>query len=388
MSRHFSIPSVLRMVPNELLERFFVQFRQNCYGVPWDRMGEREAGKLVNLLRMWPDDIREFIEGVLRNVFDLACESGVQAIREAAVDLGMHARLTEAFYSGNLYHQAMWVWLEVPEVFEKALAYHQIEHRHGWRKRDDLPQVTPRSDDHALGSLARSISRLLMQEQGRGQNCTVEYFQRDNGTDYFCCYPDDFIRTVTLHDDQGQLTTRSVRQTFEIVFAYHQPTGTLEMSAAVPTRLKIPLEETFAWMILDTEIGPRIPRQVYHLDRLKDRDFRLETIPADEIHVELKRLRLDLPDRSRRITLESRDGESHDVLRMVDECLNEEEVPLEDVRVTSATLRFLFRKTFRRRGGSMTIDISAPNICNLRSQPPDRADVARRHLRMWRIARD
>jgi hypothetical protein len=72
----------------------------------------------------------------------------------------------------------------------------------------------------------------------------------------------------------------------------------------------------------------------------------------------------------------------------VDECLNEEKVPLDDVRVTSATLRFLFRKTVRRRGGSMTIDIAAPNICNLRSQPPDRADVARRHLRMWRIARD
>jgi hypothetical protein len=127
---------------------------------------------------------------------------------------------------------------------------------------------------------------------------------------------------------------------------------------------------------------------VYHLDRLKDRDFRLETIPSDEVHVALKRLRLDLPDRTRRITLESRDGESHDVLRMVDQCLNEEEVPLSDVRITSATLRFLFRKTPRRRAGSMTIDVSAPNTCNLRSQPPERADVARRHLRMWRIFRD
>jgi len=388
MSRHFSIPSVLRMVPNELLRRFFVQLPHPCYSIDWDRMGERQAEGLVNLLAMWPLDASEFVEGVLRNVFDLACESGLQALREAASDLGMFDRMKDAFLDGSLYYRAMRAWLEAPEVFEKAVVYHQIEHRRGWRKRDDLPQVTPRSDDHALDSLARSISRLLMKEQGRGQNCTIEYFQRENGTDYFCCYPDDFLRTVMLHDDQGQLTTRSVRQTFEIVFAYHQPTGTLEMSAAVPPRLKIPLEEAFAWMILDTELGPRVPRQVYHLDRLKDRDFRLETIPSDEIHVELKRLRLDLPDRSRRITLESRDGESHDVLRMVDECLNEEEVPLDDVRVTSATMRFLFRKTVRRRGGSMTIDISAPNICNLRSQPPDRADVARRHLRMWRIARD
>lgn len=388
MARHFSIPAVLRLIPNDLLEQFFVQFRQNCYGVPWNRMGERQAEKLVNLLGMWPDETREFIEGVLRNVFDLACESGQQALREAADDLGQRSRLSEPLQTGTLYRRAMWAWLEAPEVFEKALAYHQIEQRHGWRKRDDLPHVAPRTDHHALDSLARDISRLLVTEQGRGQHCTIEYFQRDNGTDYFCCYPDDFIRAVTLHDDDGKLTTRSVKQTFEIVFAYHQPTGTLETSGAVPTRLKTPLEEAFAWMILDTEVGPRVPRQVYHLDRLKDRDFRLETIPSDEVHVALNRLRLDLPDRTRRITLESRDGESHDVLKMVDECLNEEEVPLSDVRITSATLRFLFRKTIRRRAGSMTIDVSAPNTCNLRSQSPERAEIARRHLRMWRISRD
>ncbi len=388
MARHFSIPAVLRLIPNDLLEQFLVQFRQNCFGVDWQRLGERQAEKLTALLRLWPQETREFVEGVLRNVFDLACESGQQALQEAADDLGLRARLAEPLRTGTLYRRSMWAWLAAPEVFEQALAYHQIEQRHGWRKRDDLPQVAPRTDRHALDSLARDISRLLVAEQGRGQHCTVEHFQRENRTDYFCCYPDDFIRAVTLHDDAGQLTTRSVKQTFEIVFAYCQPTGTLEMSAAVPPRLKAPLEAAFAWMILDMELGPRVPRQVYHLDRLKDRDFRLETLPGDEVHVELKRLRLDLPDRTRRITLESRDGDSHDVLRMVDECLNEEEVPLEEVRITAATLRFLFRKTTRRRAGSMTIDVSAPNTCNLRSQPAERAEVARRHLRMWRISRD
>ncbi len=225
-----------------------------------------------------------------------------------------------------------------------------------------------------VGTLGKAISHLLIDEQGRGQNCTVEYFQRENGTDYFCCYPDDFVQTITLHDDRGQLTTRSVRQTFEIVFVYHQPTGTLETSASLPPHLKGPLEEAFAGVILDVEIGPRIPRLLYHLNRLKDRNFRLETIPTDDVEVELKRLRLDLPDRNRRITLESRD--SDDVLRMVDECLNDEEVPLERVQVTAATLRFRFRKTGRRRGGSMTIDVSAPNVCNLRSMSPERAEVA------------
>jgi hypothetical protein len=388
MARHFSIPSVLRLVPNDLLQRFFDQLPHAAGEIDWRWLGERQAATLTNVLCRWPDESREFVEGVLRNVFDLACESGQQALREAAADLDERDRLLPALSYGSLYQRAMWIWLEAPDVFEQALAYHQIEHRHGWRKRDDLPRMTPRTDPHALDSLGRDISRLLVAQQGRGQHCTVEHFQRDNGTDYFCCYPDDFIRAVTLHDDAGTLTTRSVRQTFEIVFAYQRQTGTLETSAAVPTALKTPIEEAFAWMILDVELGPRTPRQVYHLDRLKDREFRLETIPADEVHVELKRLRLDLPDRSRRITLETRDGEAHDVRRMVDECLDDEQVPLDDVRVTSATMRFLFRRTGRRRSGSMTIDVSAPNTCNLRSQPAERAEVARRHLRMWRIARD
>ncbi|RLS53455.1 MAG: hypothetical protein DWH91_14440 [Planctomycetota bacterium] len=388
MSRHFSIPTVLRMVPNTLLRKFLTQLPHSCDGIDWDHMGERQAESLVHLLRTWPADAREFVEGVLRNVFELACESGHQALREAAVELHQQSHVLLAMSQGSLYQRAMWAWLEAPEVFEAALAYYQIEHRHGWRKRDDLPRVTPHTDRHALECLGKDISLLLLSEQGRGQHCTVEYFQRENGIDYFCCYPDDFVQTVSLHDDGGQLTTRSVRQTFEIMFAYHQPTGTLETSAALPPHMKGPLEESFAWMILDTGIGPRVPRQVYHLDRLKDRGFQLDTIPTDEVQVELKRVRLDLPGHNRRITLESRIGESTDVLRMVDECLNEDEVPRDRIQITSATLRFLFRRTAQRRGGSVTIDVSAPNVCNLRSQSPERAEVVRRHLRMWRIAHD
>lgn len=387
MSRHFSLPSVLRQIPNELLQQFFEQMPYPCYSIDWHQLREREASGLVNLLRLWPDEARQFVEEVLRNVFELACPSGNQAFREAASELGVLHEFQNPLSTGSLYRRAMWVWLESPDVFEKALLYQQVECRTGWRKRDDLPQVEPRTDEHALDCLARDLSQILMNEQGRGRHCTVEHFQRDNGTDYFCCYPDDFVRTVTLHDDQGELQMRSVRQTFEIVFAFDRTTGILETSAAVPARIRVSLEESFAWMILDTQLGPHTPRQVYHLNRLKDRDFRLETMPADDVHVELRRMRLELPDGTRRITLESR-GESHDVLQMVEQCLNEEEVSLETVNITSATLRFLFRSTVNRRRGSMTINVSAPNTCNLRSHPAERAEVARRHLKLWRISHD
>ncbi|MGD9713102.1 MAG: hypothetical protein AB7V46_13665 [Thermomicrobiales bacterium] len=388
MSRHFSIPTVLRMVPNELLQQFLTQLPEPCYCIDWEKLRERQATCLTVVFRTWPKPLQTYVETVFRHVFNLACELGQLAIREAAADLNELSRLQSGLSRGNFYQQAMWVFLEAPEVFEKALSYHEVESHSRWRKRDDLPARTPRTDAGSLNSLAERISEVLMNEQGRGRQCTVEYFQRENGTDYFCCYPDDFLRTVECHDDDGQLTTLSVRQTFLIIFAYHQATGTLEMVADVPPRLKPRLEEIFAWRILDTSIGPKTPRRVYHLDRLKDCGFQLETIPADQVHVQLKRLRFDLPQPGERIILESQKGDADAVRRMVEECLNEEEVALDQVRITAATLRFLFHKTVHRRGGSMTIDVAAPNVCNLRSLPPDRIEVALRHLRMWRIACD
>ncbi len=97
MARHFSLPSVLRQVPNDLLQRFFIQLPHPCYSIDWNRMGQREAVGLVHLLKMWPDEARQFVEEVLRNVFDLACTSGNQALREAAADLGLLSKFQNAF---------------------------------------------------------------------------------------------------------------------------------------------------------------------------------------------------------------------------------------------------------------------------------------------------
>lgn len=41
MPRHFSLPSVLRMIPNPLLQRFFQPLSHPCNSIDWTRMGER-----------------------------------------------------------------------------------------------------------------------------------------------------------------------------------------------------------------------------------------------------------------------------------------------------------------------------------------------------------
>jgi len=386
-SRHFSLQTALRMIPNELLRQFLEQFPYPCYSLDWERLGERQWQAIVDTLKLWPENARLAVEAILLNVFELACDTGIRAIREAANRLESRGILKYLDRGVQPYRVAMWTWLESSDVFDQALLSHQIEALRWWRRRDDLPAVEPETDPEALELLGSSVSEFLVRTESRGERCTVEHFRRDDGTDYFTCYPDDYVRTVLLHDDDGTLSSRTIRQTFEIVFAYHREAGTLELCAEVPTQLKPRLEELFGWHILGESIGPRQMRNVFHLDSLKERQFNLETDPEDEVHVALRNLRLDLPDHSRRIVLESRRGPAHDVLQMVDECLNEENVALDDVSISLATFRFQFGRGSGRRAGTMTFDVAHPNTCNLHSQRPERVRLARKYLRRWRISR-
>lgn len=385
MSRHFSIPTVLRMVPNKLLKRFFEHFPFPLYSLDLDRMQQRQAVAASQVIRLWPDDARMFLEDLLRNIFDLACDSGLLVIREAAQFEGKQNFVNRLMQSGNLYAKSMLTWLEEPDLFEHALLLHQIENQTRWRKRDDVPATEPRIDDFSLECLARELSHLLVQEQGRGHHCTVEHYRRENGIDYFCCYLDDFLKTVTFHDEMGELTTRSIRQTFEIIFAYNREEGELELAAKLPTKLREQFEEAFSWSILDEEVGKRTPRQIYNLNRMKDARFELLTDPADEIHVELRQLRLDLGE-SEKIVLMTNKSTQGGMQSMIETCLDNDRVNLNQVNISQASLYFRFRSTPERKRGSNTIKVSSPNICNLRNLPPDRAAIVQKHLKLWRIS--
>jgi hypothetical protein len=376
------------MVPNELLEEFFKKLNNPCYGMDWRRLGRRQVEPLLALMEYFPPGQRESAEAILRNVFDLACESGAKVIRDLARSSGPSDLLARLPDHGSLYHQAMWVWLQAPGLFEQAVLFHQVDQLSWWSKRNDLPSLEPPADRDTLGLLAGDVSRLLTKEQGRGKQCTVEHVYRDSGTDYFFCFPDDYVRTVTLHDRRGRLTTRTLRQTFEIIFAYRRDAGTLETYAQVPPRLKRELDESFAWLILDTSLGPTLPKRVYDLNRLKACRFQLNTDPRDHVHARIRTLQLSLPDHYRRITLESRVGAADDVFRMVEECLNEEHVTLDEADVSRAAIQFQFDRTGGRKPGTMTVEVAHPDRCSLRSHRPERVSVVEKHFRMWRITGD
>ena len=387
MSRQFSIPTVLRMVPNRLLKEFFQRLGHSDLGIPWDQLGEREIEPVIKVLSNMPRVEQDRIEGEMRSVFDLACESGLGAIFEGAVRCG-ECNLSEAIPEElGLYGKSMWAWLNRPEAFEKALLIHQVEHLSWWRKRNDLPMLPPDMSAAARGRLEEEIASLLTWEQGRGKVCTVETLERD-GAVYFFAHPDDFVQNVTAHDEDGKLAPRTFRTTFPIVFAYTQSEGALELCAKLPAKLKRRLEEIFAQTMLGQELGPWNPEAAYELDHLKDPSFKLQTDPEDCLRVHISKMRLVPKNTGRRIFVEMDEDDPEDTIhRTIEECLNQERLPLSEVWVNLVTLCFEFLPMEGRKPGRLTFDVGFPSSCNLRNARPERIELVQKYLKRWEIDR-
>ncbi len=256
MSRHFTIRKMLRMTPNRLLASSLERLGHKLLCFDWQRMPERCDEALLVAIGLLPHEAQEEMEGILAAVHELACDAGVQAIVEAALSEVAWTDFVSQLPEAGPYHTSMWTWLHFPSLFDQATLIHSVDNLTRWRNARMC-----RESNHA--ELQRPIanwrgrSQRFCAEEGRGQNCTVEHYRRHTGTDYYVAYPDDFVQTVATHDDDGVLRPESIRQTFEIVFAFTQEEGTLELYANCCLRMKAKLECLFGQIILRRRIGPK-----------------------------------------------------------------------------------------------------------------------------------
>lgn len=383
-SRQFSLPTVLRMVPNVLLQEFFVSLGHADFDPRWSQRNEKDIGPLIGYLRTLPRDKLNDIEGGLRSVAELACDGGMNALVEACSVCGEPGLAEHLPDYLSVWGRAMFMWLRHRAVFEKAQILHQVDQMAFWRKRNDLPRNAPDKSPAAIAHLARGISALLLY-QGRGQDCTVEIIMRDD-VDYFCAFPDDFVQNVLVHDEHHELTATTFRRTLQIVFAYDRRDGSLETYAKLSKPVKEQLEVLFARAILHWELDEFDPEAAYELDQLKDPWFDLTPDPADRLQVRIRKLRLSSKTGGRRLLVEvDEDDPEDDIHKAVEECLQLELVPLSEWRVTLASFCFEFLPLDGRKPGRQSFDVGYPRSCTLRNARPERVELIQKYLKRWKI---
>jgi hypothetical protein len=385
MSRAFSVHTILRQSPNRLLQEFFERLGCGGLGLAWETLGEHDVRPMVAALHALPLQTYDSVEAQLHGIFNLACNTGTHALHEALAACG-HAAPAEALPQDvNAYGRALWAWLNARDVFDLATRIFQVEHFTWWGKRKDLPACEPDLTAEALGRLRSAVSRIFLEEQGRGRRCTIEPFRRRD-TVYLFTHPDDYAQYEAVHDERDVLTPSTFRRTFLVVYAYNCREGSLEWFAQGPGPLKGRLEEAFADAILGRELDTWNAQPGYALGHLLAPGFELATNPADGVRARIRKMRLHLKHSKRRITLEADpDATPGDVYRMMEELLDRRKVPPSSVFVGMVTFCFEFDGADGGRGGSMTFDVAYPSSCGLRNQRPEYVEVALKYLKRWGI---
>jgi hypothetical protein len=233
-----------------------------------------------------------------------------------------------------------------------------------------------------------AISGFYREHQGRGEHCKVEVYLRREKIHYLFAYPADYADTVIIYTDAGSLERQLQKAAFEVIFAYNEVTGLLDLFVQGDKKIRREMEEIFARLILKEDLPAGEPdTNPFELNGLRSREFDFPTDPEDEVReVRVKSLRLSLVGPGfGRITLES-DARTRrgDIYDLMDKALSHNRLSVETVNVTLAKMQVTFGASGRPK--PITFQISYPDSCNLKDKPEHLK--IKDYLKRWGIARE
>ncbi|MCG3178608.1 MAG: hypothetical protein BIFFINMI_00936 [Phycisphaerae bacterium] len=391
MARHFDPRKVLKQVSNRLLRKFFSQ-RGELQDVAWDGLPETQIAPVFAAWQQLPDVRRKEVQVILQDVNELADERGLGVLAEE-IRRWCPEKMAEFAMLEGRCDKAMWVHLEMPDIFDEAAMFARadaLESGRYWVKRNSLPRVPLAVDDRMRQSLAEALVGYYKPNQCRGYWCHIEHYQRGNGDDYFFAYLDDYPDNRLVFDDGGQMHKQPERDAFTNVFVYSRTDGTLDMFARGGRKVYEPLQGAFCRAVLADDIDPADPdKPAFLLEGFKDRAMQLPTDPADRVaEVRVRKMGLAAVDSpGDEITVKA--GGSHDrnhIYDLIDQWLDARNLPMTRVQVTRVTVTLKFMSDGQRKARTMTFDVSCPNSCNLKSKPDEMRAVGERCLKLWGVA--
>lgn len=381
MSRNYSRNTFLRQTPNRLLKEYFA--RKGLLGeIDFDSLKETEIDSIGEALDRL--DERTQVEAEFQQVNEMAYSAGEQVLLEEASS-PFH-RLDWSLDFGqmrNSYERAFWAFLNHPEVFSIALELAFMDRVGGWKERFVGQGLTPAVSQEDKDRLAEGL-RAFYRKQGRGRNCHVDSYRREEPERHcYFVYPEDVPATHMGYDESG-FHHWPVRPAFEVIFVYRPGSGVLEVFAKGKAKDIEKLQEIFCRTILGLDGLPDKRLRRFDLEPLKDKTFRFRTDPSDGVDgVYVKLLRFEVPGSgNRRITFEaSPSGDGKAIYKLIDRALAKQDLALADLFVAKAKLQFKFAATDGKKGKSLTFEISTPDRCTLKDDPPDQ--IAKKYIERW-----
>ncbi len=371
MARHYSTREFFRQMPNELLARYF-HGKVGCEGLDFSATVKAQQDEQFDAWLSVAEPHRHAMETEFREVFELSCDKGFHAIRDEAAwhlqeDLFAHATFVEKLaVLPSHYERAFVTYLDHNAFWKGALRFWHADTLSYWRKRKHLPHVAARVDAASITALADKIRTYFHHTEGRGKNCVVEPFRRDD-LDYFFAYPEDYSQQSVEWVD-GAFGRRPHHPAFEVVFVYSQKEGSLDLNYRGSNKAMEPLQAMFATAILKLSELPPDPKdkRVYDLGPLGQKSFQFTpTIGSGIEKVRVKKLRL-----SSRITQGDRltvEADSTHNENAVYELLDEigKSFPLHQYSVTQVDLT-AYVANGDKPAKAVSFRITHPNSCSLK----------------------
>ena len=363
MAGQYSHLQFFRHTPNAQLAAYF-SFKNVDLGIDWDKLKEKDTEAIMQAFTQLPDEQQAEIEAEFQDINALACEGGIAALIDEA---GFHKdndfvaaiAVIEGFHS-----KVMWAFLEKRDYWRGASMFLHADNVSAsyWKKRNDLPNLPPHVEDEDIQALAKAISQFFYTKQGRGKNCKVEPYRR-NDKEYFFAYPEDFAQSG-VEWVKDNLKTMAHHPAFEIIFVYSEKEGSLDIYAPKNTKAVPELQKAFAKTILKLKTlkDGTIDKRVYELQPVADADFDFKIDPVAGISsVVVSRMRLTLKHGAKRSIILAADTKQNP--KAVYVLLEELNPP--DYFITQLEIKVFFEATKGKRATMKKFNITYPNSCAL-----------------------
>lgn len=363
MAGQYSHLQFFRRTPNSQLAAYFT-FKAIKLETGLMDLKETDAEAILQAFIKLPEKQQSELEAELQNVNALACEGGMAALIDEA-SFHQDAEFVENIAAIDGFHaKAIWAFLEKPDYWRGASMFLHADNVSPsfWKKRSDLPKIPPHVDETDTQALAKAISDFFYIKEGRGKNCKVEPYRRNN-KEYFFAYPEDFAQSG-VEWVSNTLQTLAHHPAFEVIFVYSEDEGSLDIYAPKNTKAIPKLQKIFAKTILklETLADGSIDKRVYELAPVIEDDFEFKIEPASGItSAVITKLRVSLKQgNKRRITLEADTQKDADAVYNLLETLN-----LPPYFVSQITLKVTFESIGGGRAKTRTVNVTHPNSCAL-----------------------